>query len=234
MPDQEENISSETHQEPMPLSLEGGSKQIELDMKPKPADKKTNIGFNKVSIKNIIDTPKEGPQSDPLPGSTNEGGSKPPKEPTNDILARLDDGGDKGSSSGGTPPSPEESKDGAGMLIDGFNALFLFFIELWSKDPDTQDYEVETDEKAKLKKYLASILSRSENKIPPLWLFVGLFIITYIPMFRKAYKHKKMVDEQRAKDDPQTIIIEGEPKRKRRRRNRGDDDAQFYHAEVVK
>lgn len=226
----QENNIQETNKEPLPLSLEGGAGQLELEIKPKPVTKPTPVSFNKVSIKNIIDTPKEGPQMDgtsngtpPPPG--------PPKEDNQAILSRLNDG-DK-TSSDKTPPSPDEAKDTAGMFIDGFNALFLFFIELWSKDPETQDYEVETEEKTKLKKYLAAIVGRMENKINPLWLFIGILFITYVPMLRKAYKHKKMVAEQRAKDDPNTIVIDGVPKRKRRKKN-SNSEPEFYHAEVVK
>lgn len=233
----EENTLDNT-KEPTPLALEGGIIQMELDTKPKPADKNTRINTQTSSvIKNIISTPKETGSSDPSEPTTKTSGSSiPPKEPTRDIITRLEGDGDGNNSDKGPPPNPEENKDTAGMLVDGFNALFLFFIQLWSKDPDTQDYEVETDEKSKLKRYLGAILQRSGKKINPLWIFLGLLLVMYTPMLRKAYNHKKMVDEQREKNKPGATILTGEPRRRRRRSklNGNNDDAEFYPSEEVK
>lgn len=233
MADEKEiNIGGESPKDPKPLSGEGSSIQMEIGTEPKVTNTKTTLGIrDKNFIKGIIDTPKEGPEE---PVTAPAGGAPPPKEPTKDVLARLG-GDDSGSSGGGgstPPPSPEQSKDGAGMLIDGFNALFLFVVGIWSKDPSPKDYEVDTEEKTRLKKYLTSIMHNSGKSIPPLWMFVGLFILTYIPMLWKGWQHRKMVEEQRIKNNPSTKYINIKPKR--RRRSGGNDDAEFYHAEEVR
>lgn len=229
-----ENTSGES-KDPKPLSGEGSSIQMEIGTEPKATNSKTTLGIRgKDFIKGIIDTPKEGPDE---PVTTAAGGGLPPKEPNKDILARLggDDGGSSGGGGGTPPPSPEQSKDGAGMLIDGFNALFLFAVGIWSKDPDAKEYQVDNAEKARLKTYLTSIMHNSGKSIPPLWMFLGLFILTYIPMLWKGWQHRKNVEEQRIKNNPSTKYINIDPKsRRRRRKSGGNDDVEYYHAEEIK
>lgn len=235
MADEKDAITPGESKEPKPLSGEGSSIQMEIGTEPKVTNTKTNLGIRgKDFIKGIIDTPKEGPEE---PITAPAGGGLPPKEPAKDVLARLggDDGGSNSGGGGSTPPpTPEQSKDGAGMLIDGFNALFLFAVGIWSKDPDAKEYQVDTAEKTRLKTYLTSIMHNSGKSIPPLWMFLGLFILTYIPMMWKAWQHRKLVEEQRIKNNPSTTYINIEPKRKRRKRSGGNDDAEFFEAEVIK
>lgn len=223
--------------DPTPLSLEGDTTQLKISTDPKPADDETTLKRRgKDFIKGIIATPKEtGSEegSDTKPSTS--GSSVPPKEPVANIITRLgDEGGNSGGGGNSIPPNPEESKDGAGMLIDGFNALFLFFVSIWSKNNEPKDYEVDTEEKTRLKKYLSAIMQRSGKSINPIWLFIGLFILTYIPLLRKGYQHRQMVGEEREKNKPGVTII-GEPRRKRRRKSGGNnDDAIFYPSEEIR
>lgn len=222
--------------EPTPLSLEGGG-MMDIDTKPKPADKATRINSQTSSlIQKIVATPKETGSSDaPDPTSTNS----EPKQgiPKVDPVAAITRLEEENRSSGGSPPpppNPERNKHGAGMLIDAFNAIFLFTVSIWSKDPDTKEYQVETEEKRKLKTYLAEIMEDSGKSIPPLWLFFGLFVITYIPMLWKAWQHRKLVEEERVKTKLGDTITIIEPKRRRRRGSKSNENVEYYHAEEVR
>lgn len=234
------NEGTETNpKEPTPLSLEGGTMQLKLSTEPPPAEEKTVLKQRPKSyIKDIINIQKErgGDGEDSTePGNTQNSSSTPPKEEPKSIITRLEgEQQDKGSEGDKTPPTPEESKDTAGMIIDGFNALFLFFIQIWSKDTDTKDYEVETEEKKKLKHYLSAIFFRAEKKINPIWLFIGLLLVMYIPILRKGHNHRKMVLEQRAKNRPGATIIDGPRKRQRKNRTNDNSDDGMYtpHVEI--
>lgn len=231
--------NAENKKDPTPLSQEGATIQLKLSTDPPPPDEKSTLKFRpKTYINDLISVQKEKGGDDtpePQTSSSGSGAKTPPPADTKSIITRLGDEGDGGSSGGSSaPPNPEQSKDGAGMLIDGFNALFLFAVGIWSKDPDAKEYQVDNEEKRRLKTYLTSIMHNSGKAIPPLWLFIGLFILTYIPMLWKGWQHRKLVEEQRLKNNPSTKYINIEPKRKRRRRSGGGDDAEFYHAEEVR
>lgn len=234
-----DNKPNEVVKEPTPLSLEGATVQLDLPIKPPPAAKATPVAFNKPGlIKGIMGTNKEtgsmDPEvSEPKTSSSGSGGIPPVDKAA--LITRL--GGDDDSNSGapkGPPPTPEESNDTAGMIIDGFNAIFLIFTQAWSKNARVEDYEVDTEEKRKLKKYLSSIFFKAETKINPIWLFIGLLLITYVPKLQAAWNHRKMVAEEREKNKPGTIILNGNPTRKRRRKNSNDDDAQYYPSEEIR
>lgn len=234
--------NEENKKDPTPLSQEGATLQLKLSTEPPPADDKSTLKFRpNTYINDLINIKKEKGGDDtpePQPSSSGSGAKTPPPPDAKSIITRLGDEGDGGGSSSGggnAPPNPEQSKDGAGMLIDGFNALFLFAVGIWSKNPDPKEYQVETEEKKRLKTYLTSIMHNSGKSIPPLWMFLGLFILTYIPMLWKGWQHRKNVEEQRIKNNPSTQYINIEPKsRRRRRRSGGSDDAEFYHAEEIK
>lgn len=232
----------EKKKEPTPLSQEGATLQLKISPDPPPAEEKSTLKIRpRGYINDLINIQKEkgGDETpEPKPSSSGGGAKTPPPTDAKSIITRLGDegpgGGDGGTGGTKPPPDPEKTKDGAGMLIDGFNMLFLFFVGIWSKNADPKEYQVDTEERRRLKTYLASIMQDAGKSIPPLWLFVGLFIITYIPMLWKAWQHRKDVLEQQLKNNPSTKYINIEPKRKRRRKSGGDDDAEFYHAEVVK
>lgn len=118
---EQENIPSlPPGNEPLPLSQEGGSAQLELDVKSKAQEKKTTVNFkDKSFIKKIIDTPKEGASAEPTPsgGQSSQSESQaPPKEDTDAIIARLNTEEREYEST--PPPSLEECEDTADFIID--------------------------------------------------------------------------------------------------------------------
>lgn len=241
MAGEEEKKSSTEAKAPTPLSLEGGNaKQIDLPIEPPPATKSSSISYNKADrIKGIIGTPKVAGSTEPdseigtSSTSSSSSSSSIPKPDIQAITTKLDSE-DKGERADTTPPDPEETDDAAGMFIDGFDALFQFFIQIFAKDTDDTKYTTQTADKTKLKKYLSRIIERAKQKFPVGWLFFGLIVLLYAPIAKKAFLHRKMVDEARARDN--TTSFTGEVKRKRRRSrlNDNNDDEGFTHAEVIK
>lgn len=243
---EEEQIAlPEAPKDPMPLSSD--AVKIDIDTKPKVADKATNVVRRRGDfLQNIINTPKESGSSDSTSTSSNSTSSQSSSTKNSDtqsILAKLDSEEPKSSSGSdnGPPPTQGESDDTAGMMIDAFDAIFTFIAQLWAKDSDDREYKAETENKKKLKKYLSEILQRAQKKYPVAWLFAGLVLVCYFPMAKKAHDHRKLVNEQRAKNSPNAPIT-GEVKRRRRRgsfsvnsniNNNGGDDG-FTPVEVIK
>lgn len=239
--EQEETTSSiPIGNEPTPLAQEGGATQLDLDIKPKPADKGTTVIYKKPNfIKDIIGRPKEGGSSDA--SESKEGAASqsqtqgPEKEDNQTILARLGSE-NKDEDSSTPPPTEEETQDYAEMIVDGVDAIFVFLAQLWSKDSDDREYQATPESKKKLKKYLAKILARAGKKYPIGWMFLGLMVVCYFPLAKKAHAHRKMVDEERAKDEPNVTVLSGDPKRRRRRKSSASDnrEPQYYPSEELK
>lgn len=230
---QEENPLSN---EPTPLALEGGASQLELDVKPKPAPKATNVVYkDKDFIKKIIGTQKESGSIDPSEkaGAAPTQTSGPPKEDNQAIISRLTAAEKSDDNISVDPPTEEETQDYAEMIVDAVDAIFVFCAQLWSKDSDDKEYQASNDSKKKLKKYLAKILARAGKKYPIGWMLVGFFAVCYFPLAKKAHAHRKIVDEERAKNQPNVRVLDGEPKRRRRRRSSSDEPV-YYQAEEVK
>lgn len=233
--EQQDNTTG-NHTEPTPLALEGGTAQLDLDVKPKPAPKATNVVYKKKDfIQNIISTSKETGSVDPseATGAASENPSGPKKEDPQAIISRLA-AADKGDEDNTPPPTEEETQDYAEMIVDGVDAIFVFLAQLWSKDSDDKEYQATPESKKKLKKYLAKILARAGKKYPIGWMFIGLMVVCYFPLAKKAHAHRKLVDEERAKGDPNVIVLDGNPKRRRRRKDSSSDEPQFYNAEEVR
>lgn len=236
---QDENISGEIPKDPIPLSVEGEqAHQMELDTKPKPSDKPTKVSFkDRTAIEKILKTPKETGSSDIIDTATTD--DKPSskiggKDETNEILSRLEGETPSEKAKDDNPPTEEESKETAATIIDLFDGLFMLFIEIFSKDPDDSGYKVESEKKTALKRHLANLLQIAGKKYPVAWLFVGLVLLAYGPIIQKAWKHRKMVNEQKEKDKAIANNSSGGSKTRKRKTQRVNNEVEYYPAEEVR
>ena len=238
----------EVVKDPSPLALEGSSAQLELDIKPKPQDKKTTVHFqDKNLIKNIIGTPKERPggESEVNPNAGKQ--SSAPKEEIKAIQERLSN---EEKQYEGETPTASDCEDTAEMFVFIIDMIMTFIASKFAIDKDEKEYQIDATKKAKLKKYLALYLAKMNKKYPIGFMLLLTAIGCYLPVFSKAYSHRKIVLEERAKKKATVIATEPDGGKKRRRRRLDDDssgsgnagsngkgghdDAEYYPAEEVK
>lgn len=239
----------EIAKDPSPLALEGASTQLELDVKPKPQDKKTTVHFqNKNLIKNIIGTPKERPGGESEVNSDPSAQTVVPKEEMKAIQERLSK---EEKQYEGEAPTPEECEDTADMFVFIIDMIMTFVASKFAMDKDDKEYQVDATKKNKLKKYLAIYLAKMNKKYPIGFMLLLTAIGCYLPVFSKAYSHRKIVMEERAKKKATVIASNPDEGGKRRRRRRfeeeatdsntsgsngkgGSDDVEYYPTEEVK
>lgn len=208
----EENIS---RKEPTPLSLEGAPIQMDVDVKPKPANRATAMNFRtQRDIKKVIATPKEqgsGAPSEPLNnGGDTFGGSSSsdasdtiaqararmnsePQEPT--ALSGSNGGGEDLDSEA---PDKEECLLYAETIIEAIEFGAVWGLQIYAKDAEETAYVPNPKRKEKMIKLLAKILMRVGKKHPVELYFFLLLLGSYFPVFRKAQIHRTKVLAEKA------------------------------------
>lgn len=238
----------EAPKEPQPLALEGQAIQLELDPNPKVQNKPSTMRFqNKNLISDLVSGPKEGPTIEPAVGTTSGGGKTTSKEEMKAIQERLSK---EEKQYEGETPTADDCEDTADMFVFILDMIMTFVASKLALDKDDKEYQIDATKKTKLKKYLALYLAKMNKKYPIGFMLLLTAIGCYLPVFSKAYSHRKIVMEERAKKKATVIASEPDSGKKRRRRRLDDessgsgdsgsngkggrDDAEYYHAEEVK
>lgn len=222
----ENPVVNETEKEPVPLALEGASAQLELDVKPKPQNKDTKVHYNnKNLIKNMIATPKEKPGGEsPTNSDSTSGPTTPPKEEIKSIQDRLAKEQDQYE---GEKPSEDECKDTADMFVFILDMILAFIASKFALDKDDDDYKMDPTRKKTLTKYLAIYLAKMNKKYPIGFMLCVTAIVCCLPVFSKAYNHRKLVEEKRAEEKAAkkaTVVASDASSGGKKRRRRSDDD----------
>lgn len=218
---EKENIPpDEPKKDPIPLSSEGESSQLELETKPKTQDKPTTVRYQKPGlIKSIISAQKEGPSD----GVASGGASNPTQPPKEDIKSVQDRLAKEQEQYEGEKPSEEECKDTADMFVFIIDMILSFIASRFALDKDDKEYQMDKDRKKTLTKYLAIYLAKMNKKYPIGFMLCITAVVCCLPVFSKAYSHRKMVEEERAKNKKSTVVA-SDPNGVKKRRRRSDDD----------
>lgn len=214
-------LIEEPIKDPKPLALEGAEVQMELDVKPKPQDKITNVKYgNKNLIKDMINVPKVGQGEQPQ-ANTTSASQAPPKEDIKAVQQRL---AEEQKTYEGEAPTMDECQDTAALFVDIIDFALTFLAQKFALDEDDKPYKVDADKKNKLKKHLATYLARMNKKYPIEFILILTVVTCYAPAFMKAYNHRKTVQEERAKK--KATVIASDPPSGKKRRRKSDDDSE--------
>lgn len=212
MAGEENNIP---HKEPTPLSMEGASIQMDVDVKPKPASRATVMSIKRPGdIKKIIATPKEsgsGIQDEPFINDAKSASSssdadtiaaararmnsEPPPPPTNPTSLSSSAGGEYND---GEVINEEDGKFYAELLVEGFELLAVWVFTWWGKDADEDKYKPSQKSKTKLIYLLGKMLTRAGKKHPVELYFFATLILMYVPAFNAARENRKKVLAEKA------------------------------------
>lgn len=187
--------------EPIPISSlkadekkPGDEKIEEIKVDPKKKSNDNTAAYNiksKSFIKDFVSQPTRGSEED---SSASEPTYRP-GETVEDIRARLD----KEASEEASKMTPEDFEDAADFIIDLIDMALVFGIRWYSMDVSDAEYKVPEEKLKKLKKHLARLLMKMGKKFPMGMLFLLAIIAAYATPVRKAYEHRKQVQQEKAR-----------------------------------
>lgn len=194
LPDPEEKEKAQAEKDKA-AKKEVKSVKAVIDSKEKPKEEETPINFlgnNYIEEKVEAPTKKDAENKEK---SSSTSGSAPEAENIKQFREKLIKD-EKESAEQFTMADFQENSD---MIVDFICFLLSALFRWWSLDTTDTPYEFPKHKIDSLKNQLTKVLIRYNKAFPIIGLFIGTLLVMCITPARKAYDHRKLVKQERAK-----------------------------------
>ena len=198
LPNPEEIEKAKEEKEKAAKKGEVKSVKAIIDSKEKPKEEETPINFldnNYIEQKVEAPTKKDSENKEKSSSSGSTTGGAPEAQNIREFREKLIQD-EKESASEFTMADFQENSD---MIIDFICFLLSALFRWWSLDTTDTPYEFPKHKIDSLKTQLTKVPVRYNKAFPIIGLFIGTLLVMCITPARKAYDHRKLVKQERAK-----------------------------------